>query len=746
MRGNTFSVFLYLYNTAQGPIGMRIGQTMTRSRGAPPLPFPAVSCCPLFAPSCLFSLPPRPLLSPSPLFSARTNLTTEGPRTAWARLHTETAQREKGRTVQRRVTRRRMERSATAFLGSAYRTTESDVTAERCRTQFPLFTGRLHAPRPTLCSCLHRLTIIHLCDVHRNTESYFEFRHFSPAALTFHSMAQERPSDSLAASAVTIRAHHTIQCADAASIAALDSPVMRVGPLDHLVPPVVPIAVVFVFRSQQGSAVELIPIARLQRTLARLLDYYPHLTGRVEINAKEHTPGIVRLGTGAMMLEATCSDTLRADASLTMSDLHEGGNALMAPFTPTAEALSRDPMFTVQHTRFPCGSVTLGVRVLHMLCDADGFFQLMHDMAALYRAMSASEQSDGPAPVKLAIPPHIQSHLAATDSLTPEEKQAALRYAPALYELAPTTTEEAAAAAAAAALNSSEAASTSAVAASSGATFSSPPPPVVGRFLSFSSAELVTLKAFASDPSSGGWISTFDTLSAHLYHRVYVARARYTRDSSKTDAASPPALSTTTPQTKAQAELSTDFLTPVNWRGADRLNLPARYFPNALFTVFFRLPPEMLADTAPLSAIARSLHDSVRGLMSQQQGVDTLRWLAAQPDKSRVRQGFRYANGFMLSQWSCFDLYGIRFDADENGALISPALVQPPFTPISLMDGLGYILPTKPQHTRSSDNGGSASVTNAPSKGVSLDVALALSAPLWEILDCDPLFRPFKAQ
>jgi hypothetical protein len=69
---------------------------------------------------------------------------------------------------------------------------------------------------------------------------------------------------------------------------------------------------------------------------------------------------------------------------------------------------------------------------------------------------------------------------------------------------------------------------------------------------------------------------------------------------------------------------------------------------------------------------------------------------------------------------------------------VHPELVQPPFTIISLVDGLTYFLATEDQlknlqgATRSSGN------------QESVDVAMALSDPLWKFLDQDPLFRQFQ--
>ncbi|KAF8917562.1 hypothetical protein CPB85DRAFT_1284610, partial [Mucidula mucida] len=75
----------------------------------------------------------------------------------------------------------------------------------------------------------------------------------------------------------------------------------------------------------------------------------------------------------------------------------------------------------------------------------------------------------------------------------------------------------------------------------------------------------------------------------------------------------------------------------------------------------------------------------------------------------------------MASQWNKFDMYaGTVFD-------VAPLLVSPPFTPVALVDGLAYFLPNEEQ--------GQPGARNVDFGAI--DLNLALSAPLWEILDRD---------
>lgn len=552
------------------------------------------------------------------------------------------------------------------------------------------------------------------------------------------------------ASAVTVLARYPLQCADDTSLRRIESP-MHLGPFDQVVPPFVPIAVVFVYRpeatpsspspspSPPNSGSELIPIERLHRALARLLDYYPHLTGRVAFNPQDQTPEIDRLGSGAELVSAQCDAPLEAfhAAAAAPSDDDDddgaaprllvlnlpgaGGNALLAPFDPSMEGVCRDPILTVQHTRFACGGVALGVRLLHMVCDADGFFQFVRDLAELYRALRAADAAGTGAPVQLRRPPHIQSYLTdLCERMRPEEREAALAFKPSVFELDEATPPAPAASEAPSAEPPLQTAAAPA-----------PAPPITGRVLRFAARELEALKAEANASASGGaqqQLSTFDALSAHLWQCVYRARLRLCESRGMSASA-------------AALHVSRDFLTSVNWRGPSRLDLPARYFPNCIFCPFFSLPADRLAD-APLASVAAAVHDAVRSL-SRQEALQSLHWIAAQPNKRRVRLGFRFeAGSFLVSQWCKFDMYrGAEFDS-------LPTLVSPPFTPISLVDGLAYFVATEDQLRQSTADDSTEEGQN-PSAGAttgSIDVNLSLSEPLWAILDRDERFRQYSKQ
>jgi hypothetical protein len=122
----------------------------------------------------------------------------------------------------------------------------------------------------------------------------------------------------------------------------------------------IPIAVVFVYEQSTSTPdVELIPVERFQRALTLLLDYYPHLTGRLQINPHDGTPEITSLGTCAELLVAQCSERLDAFSSpglnspsrFSMQNLPAAGNALLRPFDTTLEDVCHNPVFTIQLNR-----------------------------------------------------------------------------------------------------------------------------------------------------------------------------------------------------------------------------------------------------------------------------------------------------------------------------------------------------------------------------------------------------------
>ncbi|KAJ3829992.1 transferase [Lentinula raphanica] len=469
----------------------------------------------------------------------------------------------------------------------------------------------------------------------------------------------------------------TLRCADPNVCSSLPE-TTKYGPFDQLVAPFIPVAVVFIY-DQPGSSEPIIPVQRLQHALELLLNHYPQLTGRLNI-LPDGSYEMTRIGTGAELVIAECIEHLDSFADdegrISLMDLPGASNALFGPYDASPDGICRDPLFTIQHTRFACGSVALGIRVRHNNCDGNGFFQLVRDLAELYRGLKGNSI---PA---LARPPHFQSYMSDL-VMTQEERQEALAFKPSLLVVDPLPEAVA---------------------------IPTKPPPVVGRILRFSGIALEELKVQATEPdSSNSWVSTFEAIAALLYQSVFRARLHYFANDPFS--MSPP-----------------DYLSPIDFRGKRFPELPTAYFPNALLCVYTSLSHDMLSN-APLWQIAKHLHDLMRNEVPDADHVkNTLRWVVAQPDKTRIRSGFRPGNGsIMVSQWAKFDMYtGTEFDGEK------PRLVSTPFTPISLADGLAYTLPTEMQGKMGGDE-------------QAIDVNVALSEPIWEILDHDEQLRHFSS-
>ena len=452
----------------------------------------------------------------------------------------------------------------------------------------------------------------------------------------------------------------------------LDQPQV-LGPLDHLVAPFIPVAVVFAYTTDHANG-EVLSIGKLQKAIEVLLDSYPLLTGRLHIDPTTGRREISNFTAGAELhlaeSKATLSSFATAEGSLLITNLPDGGNALLAPFDMSMDAISINAMLTVQHTRFSCGGVTLGIRMPHALCDSDGYFQVVRDLAEVYRTGSLARQ------------PHLQPFQVELLTSPSEQQRAEDRaFKPSLYYVDEPKDEE------------------SAAVQPAPSQVTPPPALTTGRVVRYTAQKLDELKDLASAP--GKWVSTFDALSAYLCRRITLAKLA--------SGIVPPDL------------MSRDFLTSVNYRGTDRLNTPSRYLYNCILTPTTTLPSvheTTLAETSQL------IHDLVRRV-SADEAQRSVRWIAAQPDTRAIRWRFDPRPGsFMVSAWNKFDVYaGTAFELDEEGKGIAPLLVAPPFTPISLVDGLVYYLPTEKQATDTASR--------------DLDVYIALSEPVWTVLDKD---------
>ncbi|KAF7327681.1 hypothetical protein MKEN_00347500 [Mycena kentingensis (nom. inval.)] len=414
------------------------------------------------------------------------------------------------------------------------------------------------------------------------------------------------------------------------------------GPFDQLAG-FVPIQVVWLYEACETK--EILSTSRLKRALDLLLSYYPQLAGRVHIDAKTGVRKIADFSAGAELVLAACNERLDAfDAPSPgrIMALPGTGNDLLPPFDPNPTKCTTQPILAVQHTKFACGAVALGIRGAHCICDGDGYFQLVRDLAQLYRGLATSDAQ------MLANPPCIQPYLA--ELVGAEASDDSLAYNPSLFHTNPTTFD-----------------------------YSPPPYPPVGKFMRFTRQQLVELKARATEPGGSGWVSTFEALAAHLYRRVYRARLKLHAREPTLGPVSPP-----------------DFLSPVNTRA--RLGL-SHYFPNALLTSVLTVDatgPEItrigLLD-GPLWKTAKAIHELYRipAVTSPADITSTLHWTAHQPDMRAIQSTFRFGSGsFMISAWKKLDYLRLEFDEGHF-----PVLACPPFTTSSTVDGLAYTLPAE---------------------------------------------------
>lgn len=390
-------------------------------------------------------------------------------------------------------------------------------------------------------------------------------------------------------SSVNATSHHTILSSNESSWKSLETPFL-LGPLDQLVASFTPVTAVFLYQQSEGT--EVIPIARLHTAFSRLLDYYPHLSGRLQINPVDASIEIASFGTGAELVFAQSTESLHSftstesEISVSLLKLPGAGNDLLAP--SNSSQFAGAPLFTIQHTRFACGGVGLGVTAIHLIADAYGFFRIVQDLAELYQAGTTT----------LAQPPQFRPLIPRTSGdLSPSDFKPCILF---VDTPKPDVSEP---------LSALE------------TRLSRNPSPVQGRYLHFSRRELASLKSAATDPSpssSSDWVSTFDALCAQLHQRIYLARL------------------------KTGVKLSPpDFLTPVNVRSI--LNLPSTYIPNAILNAYTSFLVHSLA-SASLWEIAKRIHkiSRTRSFTSKEGIIETLKWISAQPDKSKIRNGFRF--------------------------------------------------------------------------------------------------------
>ncbi|CAI7601902.1 unnamed protein product [Penicillium glandicola] len=463
---------------------------------------------------------------------------------------------------------------------------------------------------------------------------------------------------------VCVSTRHTLNCANEATVATLESP-FSLGPMDHIVPATLTIEAILVYRKPTPIPEDnFIPIERFKMAVSYLLDYYPHLTGRLQQNPTSQASEIGSLGTGAEIWEAQCPRRLAniavsaLSARILVIKLPDDGHALLPIFHSAIGSVSHNPIFAIQHTRFGCGGVALGVRVHHLVCDATGFMQLMRDLAEVYRQLRDSSTPT------LIFPPEIYSHFPGLSSPSGRDKEKALAFNPPHFYIDKGTTDT--------------------------PETSNPPydisdastaPSVYACPLRFQSQDLVSLKEAATDPNAQRQTSftRFELISAYLFQRTYQARLKVMRD--KGDTPDPNSL-----------QSLRGFWTTMDMRHPARMKLPRRYFPNAIHIPSTFASHELLKNGA-LWQVAQFIHDAIHSVDIEEVKKE-FEWIASQPNKSHIKRKNVVPNGsFIASQWSRGKNYlGVDFELAPNGKRIGPSLVSPAFSEHHRVDGLAIIM------------------------------------------------------
>ena len=457
------------------------------------------------------------------------------------------------------------------------------------------------------------------------------------------------------------------------------------GPLDQLYHFATPVTAVWFYESPGTS---LVPLERLHKAISRLLDYYPHLTGRLHIDPGTNVRTVDRLGTGVHLLEALCDATLQSFASrsskpggeLNIFDFQGYGNALLAPWDLTLEGAMQQPLFSIQRTEFADSAVAIGMRLSHVVSGAKGFLGLYQDLAEIYRAIDDPAASRGP--IELTAPPHIHPFMVEKmQHMDVEEKKKALSEGPGGYPLRD---------------SQSAAAAPDERKGKDGSQRELNKDPFVGRGLRFSASAIATLKQQAADPNdSSSRVSSFTALTAHLWQRIHRARAAHAR---------------TLPEDERSAYSKSIYGTSVDF--TRHFRRPERSFGNTFVSRAVELDSSKLEQARPWE-IAKIIKDLVRHV-----SLDETRqlgsWIAAQPKKSDIKLGFNFNTPTLLITigWHSFPFY--------SGAELE---VAPTFASPIFMESLS---PGMVCFVESKDGG--------------LEAIASLTASTWALLDADEEF------
>ncbi|CAF1273888.1 unnamed protein product [Didymodactylos carnosus] len=251
----------------------------------------------------------------------------------------------------------------------------------------------------------------------------------------------------------------------------------------------------------------------------------------------------------------------------------------------------------IQHTRFMCGSVALGIHFNHCAGDAHSYFQLVRDWAQLYKN---SQYHPVVCHQRSLLEPTL-AETAARKNSHPNFNNQKTHYI--RQETLPSVS------------------TVDAVRS-------------VVKIFRFSCDELNRMKLDATSqlPFDVAYVSTFDALTAHLYRHIAIAR----RSSSS----------------MAKLYISTDI--------RPRLRqplVPSTYFGNAIVFSYLEMETTQLISENRLGPLSSQVHQAIVSNTSDEIRT-TLAWITSQPDKSKIAATFDLDKAdFIITAWNKMNMY-----------------------------------------------------------------------------------------
>lgn len=416
---------------------------------------------------------------------------------------------------------------------------------------------------------------------------------------------------------------------------------MVLSPIDWLVKPYYAVRIVMFYArpaTLPADHQEFMPASRMAAAYSHLLSSYAPLAGRFQ----QQPDGTVQIQYGGAAnrgvpfvsaeTEATVASLpLSAEAYTSVSAL-PASLQLLAPFDCSVDPLSHPPVW-LQHTRFSCGGVCLGVHFHHFLGDAPALLKMVHDWVELYRALGAAPE----ATPKLTKPPVLDRKDVVPKWETPEAQAVdAARFCKDMY------TDVAPPAAATAASKSQR---------------------CVSRVVRFSAAELARMVRDASDKSKGcmaPWISTYEALAAHLMECIHRARnPDWDKDplTASTAAAGAAASSSSSfapalPFTPLTGPHVVTCAVAIGFRS--HLGLSADLIANAVLKLYVGLPSAVAHDPSTgLAATASAVHEAI-ARFSPEHVKRTAAWVSSLADKNVISLAEGPVDKLTLSSWAKF--------------------------------------------------------------------------------------------